>query len=358
MNQSTLHISAVGDICPGEHYFSIGHGVLSQFRNGNLQKSLAFLKDELSGADIVFGNLEGVISSYSKHKNPIESRAFRGDPNFAIWLKELGFSHISIANNHFLQHGHEAALDSIQALLSAGITPVGRRDQTDKWLCLPEYVLREKKTAGILAYSLVPERYEPRQSIYAEATDWERIENDIRLLSKEVKCVIVSLHGGDEGLFQPNQEMVNLCDQIYAAGANVILGHHSHTLQGIKKDHNSVTFYSLGNFIFDMDWDKRFGRTAIANISFDIGCSTLTHSMTPYNYYNSKLTQASSIGDTSDSPPHPNYLRELSAFERSNQIRKAYFFIKNLLRGDTGLKIRFITSKFKKNRAPAEKPWH
>lgn len=348
MNDNELIVCAVGDICPGEHYFSLGHGVRSHFRNNSLQDSFTALTAEFANADIVCGNLEGVISCRSKHENIVESQVFRGDPEFAQWLKSLGFSHMSIANNHFLQHGVEAALDSIEALERAGIVPIGRRDPTNNRLCIPEYVSVKSKRVGILAYSLVTERYEPGQSIYAEASNWQAIASDICALKQEVDCVIVSLHGGDEGLLHPNNEMVALCDHVCKAGAKIIFGHHSHTFQGVKKTDEAIVFYSLGNFIFDMDWDKRFSKTGIAKVIYNTASAALSYSVSPYEYYKSRLHKTKSTLTGPDDSHVLDYPGELAKFDRENQFNKTSYFLKNMYRGNFRLKTQFILSKIKR----------
>jgi poly-gamma-glutamate synthesis protein (capsule biosynthesis protein) len=64
------------------------------------------------------------------------------------------------------------------------------------------------------------------------------------------------MHWGNEYVDRPSPDQIRLAHKIIDSGANMILGHHPHVLQGVEKYHNGVIAYSLGNFIFDMWQDK------------------------------------------------------------------------------------------------------
>ena len=344
MTIKPLRILAVGDICPGDHYFSLGHGTASRFLAGELQIALGHLNTTLANADIAFANLEGVLSHRSKHKDSVESRVFRGPPEFAQWLRKVGFTHVNIANNHLLQHGVEAATDTIEALISAGITPIGLRSKTPEWHCQPVFLDIDSTRVGILGYSSVTERYEPSQNIYADMQAWSTIENDIKQLQQHTDIVIVSLHAGDEGLLIPEPSLIATCEKFTNAGVHVLLGHHSHTFQGAQAGTDSLAIYSLGNFIFDMGWDSRFEIAALANIEIEPKSRKITHNF---------IDCAKGIKPITPPAPHAksqsvDYEKILNAFDRQNQIKKNIFFLKNLLKGDTRLKLEFIQKKIKR----------
>lgn len=348
MARDSLQIYAVGDICPGEHYFSFGHGVVSQFEQGTLQHNLASIKPYLTHADILIGNLEGPISNSSKHSDPVESRAFRGKPEFASWLKTIGFSHISIANNHIMQHGVDAALESIDAVRRAGIIPIGLRDPSLEWFCKPERVQHNDVTIGILAYSFVTERYEPTQEIYADGRDPSAIKADIQKLKKEADVVLVYLHAGDEGLAYPSEDMKQICKEISDASADIILAHHSHTVQGVESNARSVIFYSLGNFIFDMAWDKKYAQVGIADIQIQRAQPKISHTLHILEKTRQGYREISHNDLSMPNISPASYQSALENFEKGSQLKKIIFFVTNFHRGETRTKLNFILSKIKK----------
>ena len=118
-------IAAVGDICPGDHYFSLGHGAGSLDEDGR-RRALRGLSSVLRDADIAIANLEGVLSSTSGIEDAVESRVFRGPPGWAASLREAGFTAVNIANNHSLQHGTVAFWNTVEACKDAGLDVIGQ----------------------------------------------------------------------------------------------------------------------------------------------------------------------------------------------------------------------------------------
>ena len=80
--------------------------------------------------------------------------------------------------------------------------------------------------------------------------DIEKIRRDIRRVSAKADIICISLHWGYELFKYPSPKQIELAHQIIDAGANVIIGHHPHIVQGIEKYKQGVIFYSLGNFFF------------------------------------------------------------------------------------------------------------
>ena len=196
---NSIRISAVGDIMPGDHYFTMGHGI------GSIERKFGFdsmfgkdVRKIFSESDIVFGNLEGVLSDKSNKIKSFEKEVFRGSKSSAEGLSKIGFNLINIANNHILQHGEVAFWDTIDCLKKQNIRIVGLRDKSGGYYCEPAIIQVKGKTLGVLGYSAVPERYSDKNECYA-SYDERLVLGDISKIRKEADICIVSLHSGEEG---------------------------------------------------------------------------------------------------------------------------------------------------------------
>ena len=70
------------------------------------------------------------------------------------------------------------------------------------------------------------------------------------IMKENTDLIVVSIHWGVEGSNHPRVEEINLAKKLIDNGADIIMGHHPHVLQGIEIYNSKPIFYSLGNFIF------------------------------------------------------------------------------------------------------------
>lgn len=115
-------MDAVGDIIAGDHPHFLGIGVGSAVKHGLYV--FEHVEKVFTEADIVFGNLETVLSDYGK-TNSYESLILRGKPDFIAQLKRAHFSVLNVANNHIQQHGKQCLFDTVSVLQQNGIRVVG-----------------------------------------------------------------------------------------------------------------------------------------------------------------------------------------------------------------------------------------
>jgi len=102
-----ITMDAVGDIIAGDHPHFLGIGAGSAVKKGLYV--FEHVEKVFAKADIVFGNLETILSDYGK-TNSYESLIFRGNPNFIAQLKRAHFTVLNVANNHIQQHGKNVFL--------------------------------------------------------------------------------------------------------------------------------------------------------------------------------------------------------------------------------------------------------
>ena len=259
-----IKINAVGDMFFGDYTISLGFGIRSSIYKYGYNHHFKYVENELRDADIVFGNLETVLSDNALDVNNIKSIICRGDSTFVEVLKHASFDSLNIANNHILQHGENAFIDTINTLITNGIDVIGIRDG-GVFFCKPVIKEINGRRLGILGYSLVNEYFYKGEPLYAYGVN-SKINNDIRKLREETDFVIVSCHWGIEYINKPSNNIRQMAKEMIDSGASVILGHHPHVVQGVERYKDSIIFYSLGNFLFDFLWSRRTRESFIAKI--------------------------------------------------------------------------------------------
>ena len=228
----SVTISAVGDCTLGNDEsmdpntsftaFDVVNGHSWFFQN---------VKDILSEDDATFANLEGTFTTETQRES--KEYAFKGDPSYTQILKNGSIDVVTLANNHSRDYGDQSLTDTKQYLTEAGIdycqeTEIALKDVNG----IP--------TAFIGIYVLddgMSSEKELREAIEAAK-------------EKEARLIVVAFHWGSEKQTQPDATQQELAHIAVDCGANLVVGHHPHVLQGIEKYNGAYIVYSLGNFCF------------------------------------------------------------------------------------------------------------
>jgi poly-gamma-glutamate synthesis protein (capsule biosynthesis protein) len=251
---STVTLAAVGDIMLGEHPVMVGRGVVRRYDAADGAYPFGRVGALLTGADLVFGNLESALTERPPGTNRL-ARACVGRASAAARLRATGFSLLSLANNHTQQHGEEPFRATEAALAAAEIGAVGLA-AGDPRRCRPVDLEVNGVALRFLGYSQRPRQYFRATPLYAEP-DEASLLADVAAGVAAGRTVVVSLHWGDELSRVPHVAQVALGRRLVEAGAALVLGHHPHVLQGLERHGTGLIAYSLGNFVFDIDWHAR-----------------------------------------------------------------------------------------------------
>ena len=174
-------------------------------------------------------NLETTLTTTARPQSK-GTFVFTGEPAFAAILSLGGVDLANVANNHALDFGTKGAEETVQAVEAAGMRAFGDR-------------LVDVRT--IRGLELVNLGY------VGGATDTEpRVRADVAKHKRDGNVVLVSFHWGAEGVHVPNDEQVRVGRAAIDAGADVVIGHHPHVIQGIDDYKGRKIVYSLGNFVF------------------------------------------------------------------------------------------------------------
>jgi poly-gamma-glutamate capsule biosynthesis protein CapA/YwtB (metallophosphatase superfamily) len=203
--------------------------------------------------DLAFANLETTVSVRGA-KNGC-GFCFRSDPRVIQGLVHAGFDVLSVANNHIWDYGPQAFVDTLDAVASAGMSPVGGgRTETDARAGIVRTIRGTR--IGYLAYTDILPASAAVGPTKPGVTLWEmeHMQEDIRQLRSRADIVIMSFHTGDEYHLEHNAKQEQIYHAAIDAGVDLVIGTHPHVVQEVEQYKNGWIAYSLGNFVFDQNF--------------------------------------------------------------------------------------------------------
>ena len=230
----SLTVSAAGDCTLGtDEYFYYPTSLPAKYEKEQ-DPGYFFQKVEpvFSQDDLTIVNMEGTLTQETSRKEN-EVYAFKGDEEYVQILTEGSVEAANLANNHSYDYGEKSYTDTIQALEDAGISTFGY-DRT----AIVE--IKGVKVGLLGTYELDTH----------EACEEDMIKNIQSLQEQGAQIIIASFHWGIERANIPNETQVKLAHSAIDHGADLVLGHHPHVLQGIETYKGKNIVYSLANFCF------------------------------------------------------------------------------------------------------------
>lgn len=225
------------------------------------------LLSELQQADLTIINNEFPFSTRGSQA-PDKQFTFRVDPSYVSVLTDMGVDIAGLANNHVLDYGSDALLDTFDTLDAAGIDYMGAGVDMDR---ASRLITREidGMTFGFLAASrVIPVvSWDVANASPGVFTTYDpaRLVAAIEAARSQCDYLTVMVHWGIERDAYPQEYQTQLARQYIDAGADLIIGAHPHVLQGIDYYQDKPVCYSLGNFIFNQE----IPRTAIVKVTVE-----------------------------------------------------------------------------------------
>ncbi len=206
----------------------------------------------LSGADLTMVNLETAVTARGTAQP--KQFHFRTSPAGLDAVKAAGIDVVTVANNHVLDYGQVGLADTLAALESAHLPYVGAGvDAAHAWA--PYQVTINGQRIAIIGVSQVDELASgwvatDTRPGEAHAIDPARTLAAVTAAKAHADVVIVFMHWGSEGVSCPNADQRALAPKLAAAGADIIIGAHAHTLQGSGWLGHTFVAYGMGNFLW------------------------------------------------------------------------------------------------------------
>jgi len=260
-----ITIVAFGDLMLGRYVWTLMQ------RNGNeypfehfpaLLESMLKTDESLliPKPDFIFANLEGPISD-TNYTNPGTAMVFNFRPEVIDTLKKYGFNLLNLANNHAYDMGDYGMEQTRINLTEAGLHHFG-----DAAGIRPETTWTTTLKDTTLTFFGLNDTLQNR-------LNFEELNDQILAAEATADFTIVTIHWGAEYQHEPGTKQVEQARAMVDAGADLIIGHHSHVIQSNEVYNGVPIYYSLGNFIFDQyfqqDVQEGLGLTISMKKSFD-----------------------------------------------------------------------------------------
>ena len=230
----------------------LDRGVRMQMDREGKESFFQSIQSQIPPFDYLIGNLECPVTEIN---NPVHKQfVFRGDTSNLPYLKQLGFTHFTLANNHAYDQGRSGLIATAEGLSAHQITPLGFGEMLES-ACEPIMIEAEGSTIVLLASVFLPlENWMPlSQSANVCQADYRELGEKIREIKNDDPdaVIIVNLHWGIEHIPEASPDQINKARYLIEQGADLIIGHHPHVIQPKEVFKGKEIYYSLGNFIFD-----------------------------------------------------------------------------------------------------------
>ncbi len=214
----------------------------------DFKPKIAKIKPIIQNYDLAFYNQESIIggkslglSTYPRFNSPEEV----GDA-----FLDAGFNLVSLANNHTLDRGEQAILNSLNYWQDKPIYTAGSYESWEQ----RDNIKIETKNGikyALLAYTTVTNGLSRPQGkeYYLNVYDEEQVKKDVESLKDKVDLLMVSMHFGTEYSLKQNAEQEQIANYLASLGVNIVIGHHPHVIEPITFINDTLVIYSLGNFI-------------------------------------------------------------------------------------------------------------
>jgi poly-gamma-glutamate capsule biosynthesis protein CapA/YwtB (metallophosphatase superfamily) len=266
---NVVELVAVGDVM-------LGRGVSQQ------EQVFASVTPWIAAADLAIGNFEGVLSEEGSARSEIESPNkpetvsagslpassenpiyLFSPPGAVKKMQQAGFDVLGMANNHAMDGGTDQLNETAMRFRNAGISVIGvgpSQAAADQ----PEVLKIKGLRIACLAFTDQPPLEDLENASGWFVAEWqrERILPAVQLAHSRYDLVVVSVHWGQEYSPFADARQREIAQALTGAGADLVIGHHSHTVQGISfyganaliddnPERVQMAAFSLGNFIFD-----------------------------------------------------------------------------------------------------------
>ncbi|MCI9226933.1 MAG: CapA family protein [Dorea sp.] len=228
----TLTVSSMGDCTLGTDVnFDYSTSLNAYYDAQGPDYFFQNVRSVLAADDLSIVNMEGTLTTSDQRQD--KRFAFKAPPEYAAILSGSSVEAANMANNHSRDYGDSSYTDTIAALENAGIPTFGFERAK---------LLKIKGVkVGVTGVYELADHLEKQQQVK---------ENIAALKEAGAKLIIINFHWGNEREYTPTDIQKTLAHLAIDEGADLVIGHHPHVLQGIERYKDKYIAYSLGNFCF------------------------------------------------------------------------------------------------------------
>ena len=270
-------LSAVGDCTIGtdsKFNYASSLPAMAQQENDGFAYYFKNVRSILSKDDVTIANLETTFTD--SNDKPDKQFNFKASSDYAKSLTLGSIEGVNISNNHIYDYKEKGLLDTKNALEKQKVNYFGEESMWSTKIKGQSFVF-----LGYRGWSL-------------DKPFLDKVKDDIAKLKKTNSVVIINFHWGAENAYYPVDAQKELAHFAIDNGADIILGHHPHVIEGIEQYKNKIIAYSLGNFCFGGNSNPSDKTTFIfqSNLKFvnnkltSIGVRVIPCSISSVNYTN------------------------------------------------------------------------
>lgn len=195
--------------------------------------------DHFANKDIISANLEGAVTNNGAHYSPVNLYDFAFKSEHVKEFKEYNFNYFALANNHFSDQGKLGIDETRDNLKAMDFYFSGSADAKIDDFSRTDIEIDGQKVA-MISLSMVYNHFDKIKAL-----------DLVSKAKEETQLVLINIHWGNEYQHFFNKYQQEVAYYLIGAGADIIVGHHPHVVQGMEVYEGVPIFYSLGNFIFD-----------------------------------------------------------------------------------------------------------
>ena len=250
-SKDTSTISFVGDVSLADNWFIAPY---YDFRGGIDGILGSKMLDIMTSSDIMIANSEFTVSSRG-YALPNKMYTFKASKERLPIYNEMGVDMVTLANNHVYDYGLDAFNDMLDAFDEYNIPHIGAGHNIDEAKAPYYFIINGYKIAFVSATRAEKNIMTPGATVDGggvfrcyDPTDMINLIKELRNISD---YVIPIIHFGRENSHELENEQVSSAHDYIDAGADMVVGHHAHTLQGVEIYNDKPIIYNLGNFLFN-----------------------------------------------------------------------------------------------------------
>ncbi|MGF9819981.1 CapA family protein [Brevibacillus agri] len=257
-----IRIAFVGDIILDK---SVGVQIARHGVDYPFQKTADFLRQ----ADLAIGNLETPVSTRGKPEK--KEFTYRAKPEALNGLKNAGIDVVNLANNHTLDYGVDALLDTFAHLQKQQIGYVGAGKNEAEAFAPYVQTIKGKRVAVIGLGRVLPNQRwyagKNRPGL-AHAYAYEPMLSYVQQAVAQSDITIAVMHWNLEYKDTPEPYARELAKKLIDHGVDAVVGSHSHSVMGVEFYKNAPIYYSVGNFVFTTSHNPKGREAIMAELTF------------------------------------------------------------------------------------------
>jgi len=298
IDSAPVKINFVGDIMMSRY---VGTQIA---KSGDNTWPFLEVAEILSKADFTIGNLEAPF--YDDAREVRQGLVFEVKPEYVEGLRLAGFDFLSLANNHFNDHGTDGMEFTFGHLLSNDIKYFGA-GHNEQEAYEPVIFSKNGVKFAVVGFTDISAGYtralafKPGTApLTEERLGWSITE---RAVNQEGADVVIAFpHWGNEYQSEPTARQREMAHAMIDAGADLVVGAHPHVVQPIEHYNGGLIIYGLGNFVFDQGFIRETNQGVIARVSFSrngvVGAEFLPIHI--YNFGQPRLAEGDEVAEILD----------------------------------------------------------